>query len=183
MKKTTIIIIIIIAILITTSIIYTTYPRLQLNGSKNMIISYKEKFEDPGVIIKNAYGNYMSKIKIESNIENNKIGSYYVDYSLKIGKKTLHVKRNVKIIDDISPIIKLKGEKIITIYQNEKYEDPGFSAVDEIDGDLTHNVEINGKVNTEKVGEYIIKYKVEDKNNNKTEVTRTIKVDKKNNDI
>lgn len=176
MKKTTIIFIILILIVIITSIIYNTFPRLQLNGSKNMIISYRDKYEEPGVIVKNATGNYMSKIKIDNNIDNKTIGNYYVDYSLKLGGKTLQVRRNVKVIDDVSPVIKLKGDQIIEISINSKYEEPGFAATDEYDGELTDKVEIIGEVNTQEYGEYVIKYKVTDNSSNTTEVNRIIKV-------
>lgn len=178
MKKTTIITMIIIVTIITISIIYNTIPRLQLNGSKNITISYKEKYIDPGVIIKNAKGNYMNKIKVESNIDNKKIGDYYIDYSIKIGNKKLYVRRNVKIIDDVSPIIKLKGEKKIEIDLNSTYKEPGYIAIDEIDGDITEKVKIEGEVNTKKPGNYTIKYIVFDHNLNKTEINRTVKVKK-----
>ncbi len=177
MKKRTIIFIIISLIaVITISVIYNTFPRLQLNGSKNMIISYRDKYEEPGVIVKNANSNYISKVKIDGNINSKKIGNYYIDYSLKIGKKTLHVRRNVKVIDDIAPIIKLKGNQIIETSINKQYEEPGYYAYDEYDGDLTNKVEIIGEINTKNYGEYLITYKVKDNSNNATEVNRIIKI-------
>lgn len=176
MKKTTIIFISITLLIIIVSIIYNTFPRLQLNGSKNIEISYRDEYEEPGVIVKNATGNYMSKIKIDSNIDTNIIGNYYVDYSLKIGGKTLHVRRNVKVIDDIPPVIKLKGDQITEISINSEYKEPGFTAIDEYDGDVTDKVEIIGEVNTENYGEYVITYKVHDNSNNINQVNRIVKV-------
>ena len=166
----------ILIIIISISIIYNTLPRLQLNGSKNMIISYSDEYEEPGVIIKNANGNYMSKIKIESNINSKKVGNYYVDYSLALGGKILHVRRNVKIIDDVAPVIKLKGNQITEMSINKEYKEPGYTAHDEYDGDLTDKVETIGEVDTKNYGEYIITYKVTDNNNNKSEVNRIVKI-------
>ena len=117
----------------------------------------------------------MSKVKIESNIKK-EVGTYHVDYKLKLGIRTLYVRRNVKIVDNISPIIKLKGKQITEISLNEEYIEPGYEAYDEYDGNLTGNVEINGKVDSTKYGEYVITYKVTDKSNNKVEVNRIVKV-------
>ena len=162
MKSKTIIPILILLIIITISIIYNTLPRLQLNGPQNMVISYRDEYEEQGVIVKNATGNYMSKIKIDSNIDTKKIGNYYVDYSLKIGGKTLHVRRNVKVVDDINPVIKLKGEQIIKISINKQYIEPGYIAIDEYDGDITNKVQITGEIDAENYGEYVLTYKATD---------------------
>lgn len=166
----------IVLIIILISFIYTTVPRLELNGKQNMTLSYRDKYQEPGVIVKNANTNYLSKVKIENNINNDNIGNYYVDYSLKIGTSNLHVRRNVKIIDDIAPVIKLKGNQIIELSLNEEYQEPGFTAIDEYDGDITEKVETEGEINTKKYGEYILKYSVKDSSNNPTEVNRIIKV-------
>lgn len=176
MKSKTIIPILILLIIITISIIYNTLPRLQLNGPQNMVISYRDEYEEQGVIVKNATGNYMSKIKIDSNIDTKKIGNYYVDYSLKIRGKTLHVRRNVKVIDDINPVIKLKGEQIIKMSINKQYIEPGYIAIDEYDGDITNKVQITGEIDAENYGEYVLTYKATDNSNNQTEVNRIIKV-------
>lgn len=168
--------ILILIIIITISIIYNTLPRLQLNGPQNMTISYRDEYEEQGVIVKNATGNYMSKIKIDSNIDTKKIGNYYIDYSLKIGGKTLHVRRNVKVVDDINPVIKLNGEQIIEMSLNKEYIEPGYIATDEYDGDITIKVQTIGEIDTENYGEYVLTYKVEDNSNNQTEVNRIIKI-------
>lgn len=176
MNKKILIPIILILLIIIISVIYNTFPRLQLNGSTNMTLSYREEYEEPGVIIKNAKGNYMSKIKIDSNIDTKTIGNYYIDYSINLGGKTLHVRRNIKIIDNISPVIKLKGNQITEMSINNEYKEPGFIAYDEYDGDLTDKVETIGEIDIENYGEYVITYKVKDNSNNTTEVNRIVKI-------
>ena len=173
--RTFIISLIILLTIIIISIIYTTVPRLELNGAQNLTISYRETYEEPGVILKNASAKYLNKLKIDDNIEQ-KLGTYHVDYTLKLGARTLKRRRTVKIIDDISPIIKLDGDQIMEISINKEYIEPGYKAIDEYDGDITEKVEVIGKVDTTSYGEYIIKYKVKDNNNNQTEINRIVKV-------
>lgn len=171
-----IMLIIIIIIIITISIIYNVFPRLQLNGKKNITISYNDTYEEQGVIVKNATGNYMSKIKIENNIIKNKIGTYHVDYSLKLKGRKLHVRRTVKIIDNIAPKIELYGPSTIELKINEKYIEKGYKAIDEYDGDITEKVKIIGEIDNNKPGQYILTYKVKDTSNNETQINRTIKI-------
>ena len=57
---------------------------------------------------------------------------------------------------------------------NEKYEDPGATASDNKDGNITDKIKMSGKVDTSKPGTYTITYTVEDLSGNKTTVTRTV---------
>ena len=168
--------IILIIIFVVVSFIYNTYPRLQLNGPTNMTLSYRDNYEEQGVIVKNATGNYMSRIIIDGNIDTKKIGNYYIDYSLNLRGRTLHVRRNVKVIDDIPPVIKLKGNQITEMSMGKEYIEQGFTAFDEYDGELTEKVHIQGEIDNETYGEYVITYRVTDNSNNTTEVNRIVKI-------
>src|SRR5699024_1954807 len=56
------------------------------------------------------------------------------------------------------------------------YEEPGATAEDNVDGDLTDDIEITGDVNTNKVGDYTITYTVSDTAGNETVEKRQIKI-------
>ncbi len=76
--------------------------------------------------------------------------------------------------DKEKPTIKLNGSSTITINVNDKYTDPGATAKDNKDGDLTSKIVVSGSVNTSKAGTYMITYTVEDSSKNKATVTRTV---------
>ncbi len=80
--------------------------------------------------------------------------------------------------DAVKPEIILNGESEITIIQGGSYTEPGAKATDNVDGDITSSVKITGKVDTNKVGTYSIKYTVTDKAGNKAEKTRKVIVKK-----
>ena len=88
-------------------------------------------------------------------------------------------------IDHKGPEIKLNGKSEITIDVGEKYKEKGVkSVVDNSDGKLkTSKVTIKGDVDTSKVGTYEIQYSAMDSLNNKTVVTRTVKVVKTLNSV
>lgn len=85
-------------------------------------------------------------------------------------------------IDNVKPQIKLNGELNINIFLNDKYNEPGYTATDNIDGDLTDKVNIIDNIKNE-VGTYEIIYKVTDSSNNIDVKRRTINVLENNNGI
>jgi len=81
-------------------------------------------------------------------------------------------------IDHKGPEIKLNGKSEITVDVGEAYKEKGVkSVVDNSDGKMkTSKVTIKGDVDTSKVGTYEVQYSAMDSLNNKTVVTRTVKV-------
>lgn len=84
---------------------------------------------------------------------------------------------HTKPADTVKPEIKLKGKETITLKLNEKYVDPGATATDDTDGDITSKIVIDiSKVDVKKVGTYTVTYTVTDSAGNTTTKTRTVKV-------
>lgn len=65
-------------------------------------------------------------------------------------------------VDKIMPVITLTGSTDITLAIGDTYEEPGFSAVDNVDGDLTREVFTSGNVDSSIPGVYTITYNVSD---------------------
>lgn len=86
------------------------------------------------------------------------------------------IKAEVKNIDADKPEITLKGPSYVTLFKDEAYIDVGYTAVDNINGDLTAQVIVEGNVDTAVSGIYILKYKVSDAVGNSSEEMRTVKV-------
>ena len=81
-------------------------------------------------------------------------------------------------VDHEGPVIKLNGDKEMTITKKEKFTDPGISSViDKNDGKMNvGDVKVSGEVDTSVTGIYKIKYSIMDSLTNKTEVTRVVNV-------
>lgn len=79
--------------------------------------------------------------------------------------------------DDITnPTITLTGGATMTLDLGATYAEPGFTANDDKDGDLTSQVTVSGTVNTNEVGIYEVVYTVSDEAGNSTSETRTVTV-------
>lgn len=90
---------------------------------------------------------------------------------------------HTKEADKTAPVISLNGAETISIKLNGKYEEKA-TAKDETDGDLTSKMTIEitlggkkvDKIDTSKVGTYIITYSVTDSSGNKATKKRTVKI-------
>lgn len=154
-------------------------PRLfLLNGEESISIALGENFQDPGVKAWDEYlGDVSENVSISSNVDCNKLGSYNVKYTLEdVDGTSLELNRVVNVVDVSPPVISLVGDNTIYLKLGESYTDPGFSASDNYDGDLTANVTSTNNIDTSKIGVYNINYSVTDSSNNTGTATRKIYV-------
>lgn len=79
-------------------------------------------------------------------------------------------------MDREPPVITLLGDNPAIIYQGSGFQEPGYKAQDNADGDITERVQITGNVDTNQVGEYSLTYTVRDNAGNNATATRTIRV-------
>ena len=72
------------------------------------------------------------------------------------------------------PIINLNGPSTIELSVGDTWIDPGATATDDVDGDITNSIAISGSVDTSTVGTYTLIYTVADTSSNTASVTRTV---------
>ena len=155
------------------------FVNIKLYGNKKMILDYGEKYSDPGFKTR-AFGKNVTKnTKIYNNISSD-IGNYRVIYKYKLKYAILPVIKSRKvIIKDISgPEIELLAGDNFEVTVNTEYVEPGYKAIDNLDGEVTDKVKIEGRVDTSLLGDYKLTYIVGDNAGNITKKERTIKVEK-----
>ena len=148
---------------------------------KGITVEYGSKFEMPDI---KAYekGHFLHrngkeiKCTIDSNVDEQKPGSYEIKVTAKYKKKTITQTIKVDIVDKTAPELTLSGDAELTIEAGTAYEEPGYSASDNYDGDITDKVSISGKVDAAKPGDYTVEYSVQDSSDNKAETTRIVHV-------
>lgn len=83
----------------------------------------------------------------------------------------------IDVKDLNKPVITLYGDETVYLLQGQNYIEPGYSAEDDVDGDLTGAVTVSGSVNPMVLGKYTLGYNVRDSSNNAAmEQKRTIHV-------
>lgn len=150
-------------------------PVITLVGDKKTYVCPNTKYEDQGAsAIDNYDGDITKKIKVDKDLENNTILYSVTDSS----NNTASVKRKLIYKDVDGPVIELNGSREYSLRQGNSYTDPGYKAIDNCDGDISDKVIVEGGVDSNTPGEYIIKYTVTDSANNTTTVERKIVVSK-----
>ena len=148
-------------------LIYIMIPKIYLNGKEVITLNYNEIYNDLGVNASFLGKNITDKIKISGSVNTEKIGNYKINYTLKWFFFDITKTRVIKVVDNKKPVIELVGNKTLNICSDSKYEESGYTATDEYDGDLTKKVKIIEKKDK-------IIYEVKDSSNNKVKVERKV---------
>ena len=84
----------------------------------------------------------------------------------------------ITFLDAEIPLITLIGDAIINVTLGNTFTDPGATALDDVDGDITADIVVGGDtVDTAVEGSYVITYDVTDaQGNDAIQVTRTVNV-------
>ena len=161
----------------------TSYIELKLIGNKVFDFSETDgTFEEPGYIARycifSRCHDLTEQVIVESphteEIKNHTIGDYKVSYTLNYLGETHTDSREIIIRDIAPPELELNGEANIGLYIGQPFIDPGASASDLHDGDLSANITVEGEVNTSRLGVYTLVYKVKDAAGNATEKSRRV---------
>lgn len=147
--------------------------RIDLNGSREMTIYQGAPYNEPGyTAYDNKHNDLTNQVEIKQNLDSNTIGTYTIIYSLN----NKSVKRIVNVIarQNVTTTIHLTGEKNVYLKVGDSYTDPGCTAIDAIDGNLTDQVITNSNVNTSEKGVYRIIYSVVNSSGITTSELRTI---------
>ena len=153
---------------------------ITLKGDATSTVEYGDTWKDPGAT---AYGTSTLftfthddlKLHTTGKVDTSKVGTYEITYAAKYrgveGKKT----RKVTVRDSKPPAITVDGGEQITLPYGLPWQD-SYSATDNVDGDLTAKVQVDGQVNVNAAGSYTLRYQVSDSSGNQGTATRQVTV-------
>ncbi|UPO91009.1 DUF5011 domain-containing protein [Niallia sp. Man26] len=121
-------------------------------------------------------GNLTRWIDISGEVDVKMPGTYKIIYSAQdsFENKTI-ITRKITVYDNVRPV--LRGVKDKTININSKFDPKeGVSAEDNIDGNISKNIIVTGKVNTKVKGVYTLTYSIKDNKGNTSKLTRKVTV-------
>lgn len=98
-------------------------------------------------------------------------------YIILLGLIVSIIAESCKDKDSKAPIITLEGDTIVSWPRDTAWKDPGFTAYDEEDGDITDKVVVSNIPNVSQDGDYFVTYNVKDNAGNQAEEkVRKVKV-------
>ncbi|MBR4830488.1 MAG: DUF5011 domain-containing protein [Bacilli bacterium] len=147
------------------------YRKIPISALKNKYVFNSNMDDCDGyVIAKNINNNvsYKTYIKCKKLYVTDGYGSTETG----IENKTVTQTEN----DTKAPEIKLLGADPMTVAKDSEFVDPGATATDNVDKNITKNIKVEGTVDTSKLGEYKLVYSVSDKAGNTATKERKVVV-------
>lgn len=151
---------------------YTEETYMVLNGEAHMEVGLHGLFQDPGVTAKKGKQDVSDQVEVSSQVDTTTPGDYVISY--RSGNFT--AERTVTVLDHMSPKLKLKGSRQISLKLGDPYEDPGYSAKAEDGASLTDRVQVSEE-NLNRAGTYDIAYTVTDDEGRTTQLTRRVLIE------
>ncbi|MDP7219113.1 MAG: DUF5011 domain-containing protein, partial [Arenicellales bacterium] len=141
----------------------TTAPVITISGGATVTHEAGTIYTDGGA---SAVDEADGSVKVTSSgiVTAGMPGTYTITYSATdASSNTTTVIRLVEVVDTTGPVISLLGEAVAVTAYGLEYVDPGVTAQDLIDGDVSDLVEVLGQVDTTRLGTYEIHYSATDK--------------------
>ena len=91
------------------------------------------------------------------------------------GNRTV-IERKIRYKDEVAPTITIQGDYLVSLTAGQAYQEPGYVAKDNLEGDITADVTVVGSVDTKTAGVYILKYQVKDGYGNLGTAERIVRV-------
>lgn len=153
-------------------------PAITLHGEERVFLSYGDTYTDAGAIaIDDVDGDLTASMTVTGidAIDTTIYGEQYITYTTTDSSGNVGEKQRIVVVaESTPPELTLNGDDRIFIRQGEAFTDPGFTALDNADGDITAKVSVSETVNTEKIGAYHLTYTATDSSNNVTTQTRSV---------
>ncbi len=151
-------------------------PVISLASGTSISVNIGSSFMDPGFTATDECdGDITAQVTVEGVVDGFTYGTYTLTYRVSDSSgNASEVTRTVRVADISAPVITLNGESRTYIKVGTAYTDSGFTASDNIDGDVTAKVSVSGSVDTSKMGMNTLTYSVSDAFGNTTTTTRSV---------
>ena len=120
---------------------------IELEGEAELLLEYGQAYQEPGAravlsgnwLLHSGISPEEAEVTMETDLQENVLGKYTVTYSAELYGWKASAQRSIRVVDSQCPVITLV-ETGATILPGTPYEEEGFTASDNYDGDITDKV-------------------------------------------
>ena len=158
----------------------TNAPSITLEGNASVTHEAATTYDDAGATAVDALnGNLTAAIVVTGSVDENQTGQNQIKYNVSDagGNAAVEKVRTVTVVDTTAPFITLVGDANVSHGLNTAWNDPGATAIDSLDGNLSAQISISGTVDVNRTGANVLTYSVSDASGNSaTVVSRIVNV-------
>lgn len=162
-------------LVLTAALLIFSKPKLTLEGSDVIEVDVFGEFSDPGCKASFLFFNLTDKIVFQKDPSTSKVGEYEKEYVLSHFGRTYSITRVIHVVDKTPPMLELNGDLELTLSSIEFFQEEGYTASDNYDGDLTEAVTVS-KEYDDNTSTCILTYSVQDSSGNVSHAQRSISV-------
>ena len=152
-------------------VVDTTPPEITLVSDPTKATPAGQPYTEEGFTATDLHdGDVTAQV---SRVEQDGVVTYTVTDS---SGNTATVHRQIIYGDDVKPEITLKGGDHVAVMAGDLFRDPGFAAMDNLEGDITAKVQVTNNVDLYFPGTYDVQYAVTDAFGNTGTASRTVTV-------
>lgn len=151
-------------------------PVITLKGEEHMEIAHGSTYTEQGATaVDDVDGDLTSSLAVSGSIDTNTYGEQYITYTVTDSSGNVGEKQRIVVVKELTPPeLSLSGSTRVFVKLGEDFTEPGYSAIDNADGDITSSVAVSGSVDTSTIGTYKLTYTSTDSSGNATTKTRTV---------
>ncbi len=154
-----------ILIIVSVVVLSAAQLKLELTGGTEFNLEYGTAYSEPGATAKLLF--FSVDVESSGQVSGEELGTYTVTYSASFLGKTATVERKVNVVDTTAPTITLMHKDNAFTLPGHEYQEEGFVAEDNHDGDITDRVQ-------KMVSDGYVHYRVTDSSGNVAQVKREI---------
>jgi len=153
------------------NVVDTTAPTIVLMHTDGAFTLPGHEYQEEGFVAEDNHdGNITDRVQREE-----RDGRVYYRVTDSSGN-VAEVSREIKYDDITPPVLNLQGNETIYLTVGKDFVEPGYTAIDDAEGDISTKVEVTTDFNKNTPGTYTVTYTVKDNYGNETKMTRKIVV-------
>lgn len=155
----------------TVEVVDTKPPVIWLSETPGSYVLPGQTYREEGFIAQDNYDGDLTDQVVKTVLLDRIV--YRVEDSSGNGAESV---RHIVYYDPEPPVLTLLGDETVKLTEGQNYQEPGYTATDNCDGDISDWVQVSGSVNTQKAGTYQLHYSVKDSFGHEDTAERTVQV-------
>ena len=157
-------------------------PQILLEGKPTERVDVFATYTDAGASARFLFFDISDRIVSSETVDTSRPGRYQIRYAVSVFLKDAAVFRTVEVVDRTPPVVTLVGDSELRLEDIRDFSDPGATAQDNYDGDLSSSVTLSHTEKKIEKGEdaggteYTYTYSVLDSSGNTGFATRRVLV-------